>query len=62
MEWNITPKVSPRLRYLLPNQIIPAIQSNKDMHIFTQSLYLVIFHTAHRATGSSSLVVSLHIH
>ena len=46
MEWNITPKVSLRLRYFLPYQTIPAIQSDKDIHntqsnhIFTQSLYL----------------------
>ena len=29
-------------------------QSN---HIFTRPLYLVIFHTAHRVTGSSSLIL-----
>ena len=50
--------------YLLSHQTIPAIQSNTDIHntqsnhIFTHSVIsIVIFHTAHRATGSSSLVV-----
>ena len=63
IEWNITPKVSPRLSH----QIIPSIQSNNGIiptghpqHTIKphfHSVSIVIFHTAHRATGSSSLLV-----
>ena len=59
--WNETSHPKLVHIYLLSHRTIPAIQSNKDIHntqlnhIFTQSI--VIFHTAHRATGSSSLVV-----
>ena len=59
--WNETSHPKSVHIYLLSHQTIPAIQSNihntQSNHIFTQSLYLVIFHTAHRATSSSNLVV-----
>ena len=59
--WNETSHPKSVHIYLLSHQTIPAIQSNihntQSNHIFTQSLYLIIFHTAHRATSSSSLVV-----
>ena len=60
--WNETSHPKSVHVYLLSHQTIPAIQSIKDIrntqsnHIFTH-LSIVIFHTAHRATGSSSLGV-----
>ena len=57
--WNETSHPKLVHVYFLSHRTIPAIQSNKDIHntqlnhIFTQPLSIVIFHTPHRATGSS---------
>ena len=65
-EWNETSHPKLVHVYLLSHQAIPAIQSNKDIHntikphFHSVSISIVVFHTAHRATGSSSLVVYIY--
>ena len=68
-KWNETSYPKSDHVYLLFHQQIPAIQSKNDIipkehpqhtvkpHFHSVSMSIVIFHTAHRATGSSSLVV-----
>ena len=67
--WNETKHQTSVHVYFLPHHTIPAIQSNNDIislgdlqhtvkpHFHSVSISIVIFHTAHRATGSSSFVV-----
>ena len=62
MERNITPKVSPRLPFISSNHTSHLIKQGHPQHIIkphfhSASISIVIFHTDHRATGSSSLVV-----
>ena len=62
MEWNITPKVSPHLSFISSNHTSHSIKQGHPQHTIkphfhSVSISIVIFHTAHRATGSSSLVV-----
>ena len=62
MEWNITPKVSPHLPFISLNHISHSIKRGHPQHTIkphfhSVSISIVIFHTAHRATGSSSLIV-----
>ena len=68
-KWNETSHPKSVNVYLLSHQTIPAIQSNNDIiptghpqhtikpHFHSVSISIVIFHTAHRAMGSSRLVV-----
>ena len=63
--WNETSHPKSVHVYLLSHQTIPAIQSNKDVHCGSKphfhsvSVLIVVFHTAHRATGSSSLLKAI---
>ena len=62
MEWNITHKVSPRLPFISSNHASHSIKQGHPQHTIkphfhSVSISIVIFDTAHRATGSSSLVV-----
>ena len=64
MEWNITPSQSTFTFCLI--KLLPAIQSNNTSTTHNQTTFslglsvsIVIFHTAHRATGSGSLHGSL---
>ena len=70
--WNETSHPKLVHVYLLSHQTIPATQSKKDIipaghpqhtvkpHFHSVSVSIVIFHTAHRATGRSSLVVYIY--
>ena len=66
IEWSITPKVSPHLPSISSNHASHSIndiptghpQHTIKPHFHSVSISMVIFHTAHRATGSSSFVFS----
>ena len=65
MECNITPKASPRLAFTLSNHTSHSIKQGHPQHTIKPhfhpvSVSIVIFHTLHRATGSSSLVVYIY--
>ena len=57
-----TQQISPRLPFVSSNHTSHSIkqghpQHTIEPHFYSVSISIVIFHTAHRATGSSSLVV-----